>query len=303
MPRPPLSVEEYREMIQARVNRLTNKPRGAKAADLGYEFQEFVCIVELIKLAVKSFTDDDIDMHIQRQGPSEVDDIHIRIGRDRRFIQVKGEASPSWTRDLVLDFWADHEKFGGDQSPPSLELCVNSIENELTMKRNRGNHRLDFVTVYHIDALWMDEPFLQYEISMYLNDLSLAGFHDDLWEYTWTDIVSGFRRMRHQGMIADIFDVVAKLSRHTVRSLRPSDEHYPDIDDLIDRLNDIPELHFAGDRVKLVVTMADEGCLVPPTHVYDWHRVYNVLTTNTPRTIDEFFVATRPRRNSANRGC
>lgn len=77
MPRKNLSVEDYRKLIEARIDRLARKTRGARAADFGYEFQEFVCVYELVKLAGEAVARGIDDIHIQTQGPSEVDDIHM----------------------------------------------------------------------------------------------------------------------------------------------------------------------------------------------------------------------------------
>lgn len=197
---------------------------------------------------------------------------------------MKGEARRAWTQELVLDFWQDYLDYQNDPRPPGLELCVNSLENEVTMARNRtndyGENRPNTSLIclclprrHRVDGAAVPSD----EICTYLDDLALVGFHDDLWEYTWTDILSGFRKVKHQGMIADIFDVVVHLSRSTIRSLRMAQPDYEGYELLIEELNNIEELHFAADSIKMVVTMTEEDCLTPPTHVYAWNDVFQKL--------------------------
>lgn len=297
MPRKDLDQEAYEKLLDQRSKRAKSKVTGGRAFDFGYEFQEFVCIFELLTVAREAVEGASSNAHVHRQTEGLIDD--VRVWRDdfRRYIQVRGGSGVYWDANLIISYIDQYEEYIKSPFTFRLELCVDSDENRVRMDKNvpmEGDANyvtrdLAFVRTYNVNSSWMTSPHLQLEIILCLERIAPELYHDDLWFVTFWSVLAAFRSSGSTGSLSDLFDVVATLCKYdTVRFSKPS-EDFIHREWLIDELNEILELSFVEDGDIVSVTLPDEETIKPSTIRFGWSDNYENFLDRPPETSDEFF--------------
>lgn len=262
------------------------KHTGAEGGQQGYDFQDFVTVVEIIRIALRTPSANLANVKVAQNAPrSQVDDLHIMEGTKRRHVQIKSDARLSWRKKLVREFRHDRTLFRREVKNLTLELCVRNDDLALTLDRNKANHHLSFVTVTAIDIDWMNN-FPSPEILTMLRRLTTVFPSEDelvgLWnqlEGCWTRI---FKRR------ADMATLFARSNLSTGGALRsfarPSDR----VLKIAARLKSLaPDLLVSVDGDTII--LRDPGIIVRTDLDKDRSNLGSVLDTHPPRSLVETF--------------
>lgn len=146
----------------------------------GYDFQEMVSIVEVLRLATAFLAileqhDEPDPVHLRQNERVGVDDLVVTTPRLHRHLQIKGEDEPSWRKSLIAPFLSDIAAYGNlADFDLTLELWVGSKASEAKMIRNLPTPELSNVVVRHLDRNLLDKPFLDPEIEDIMRSLCLS---------------------------------------------------------------------------------------------------------------------------------
>jgi hypothetical protein len=239
-----------RDRILAEAER---KNAGAISSDLGTDFQHFVAVVEILRLAASTPVDEVAATWIaENVRGSEVDDIHIVQGHRRRHIQVKSDPDVHWITKLRREFKHDRILFREQREHLVLELCVRNEALASKLDANRYRHRLGFVKVSAVDIDWL-LSFPSEETLDLVRPLVLSSESDEYLEDMWYQVKGVWDvRLRRSGTLNAIFSRARLATGFAMRAVG-TNESCIEVADALNEAGDEGLLYSAdGERLRLI---------------------------------------------------
>lgn len=299
--------EIYRARVEKFDRTLGKQHTGAAAATVGFDFQDMVCVIEVLRLAAallkeRAETGLEIDFTVEQNSFDAVDDFVVVARNYRRHLQVKAGADPAWRKRLVDSFWSDHFKYhAAGNVPIILELVVSSVETRDKMQSNLADHHLDMIGVQITNPTAnLEKPYVDREVRSLLHRLSLVGGHDGFFIAMFGATMAGWKNAGRRGTIREVFRHVSAASLYTLSSLsKPTEE----MTSIVDALNaNIEQLRFSADGYSLAVRYKHGLAVTPEIKAYEWRTIFSAFEGGVPRSLLEFqdALGTRRRRNRKN---
>jgi hypothetical protein len=294
-------MDEIEKKHWARVEKfnrtLTKQKTGAASAVNGFDFQEMVTIVEILKLA-KIIREAIVTnrpvagVRVEQNSEDAVDDMFITTIGYRRHIQIKGGDDPSWEARLVDAFWSDYFRYRHERDKLRLDLIVASKAAEEKMVRNMASHDLERTKIrISASQAQLPRPFSQKIVKDLIDSVSHTGWHALKHQSMWSYLLGGWRDSGRSGTMTRVFREISKVSNYTIASLA---KMTPQMRETLGLLEDrIPELKFAADGNKLLVKYRYGSALLPP---YPWKEILKTFDGRVPETLEEFEDALGTRR-------
>ncbi|MDV4160583.1 hypothetical protein R1538_05545 [Rhizobium leguminosarum] len=279
---------------------LSNQRTGAASAVKGFDFQEMVSIVEILKLAKVirgeiAANRPVANIRVEQNSDDAVDDLFITTIGYRRHVQIKGGGDPSWDARLVDAFWSDFFRYRHEPDKLHLELIVASEAAQEKMVRNMASHDLDRTKVkISASQAQLPRPFSQKVVKDLINSVSHTGWHGLKHQSMWSYLLGGWRDSGRSGSMTRVFREISKVSNYTIASLAKMTPQMRETLALLE--NQIPELKFAADGNRLLVRYRHGSAVFPP---YPWKEILRTFDGRIPETLEEFedvLGTRRPRR-------
>lgn len=289
--------KKHWDRVQKFDQTLPRQRTGAAAAVKGFDFQEMVSIVEILKLAsavrkAMLASRPTPGIHVEQNSYDAVDDLIVTSIGYRRHIQIKGGDDPSWEARLVDAFWSDYFRYKTGQNNLHLELVVASTTAKEKMIRNMTAHDLDHIKVkVSASRAQLPRPYSQRVVKNLIASVSHTGWHACTYQSMWSYLLGGWRDSGRKGTIKRVFREISKVSSHTISSLANMTPQMKETLALLE--GRIPELQFAADGNRLLVRYRHGSAVLPP---YPWKDIFQTFAGRMPETLEEFEDALGTRR-------
>ncbi|QDG93260.1 hypothetical protein NIBR502774_12540 [Rhizobium sp. NIBRBAC000502774] len=231
---------------------------GGLAGQLGYRFQTLVVVRAILEAAANNSGDN--PLFEQEARDSSTDDLHaIWDTQYRDHYQIKAVKDLSWLAALVRQF-----KYEARKHPSAnLKLIVDNEQTMRSMAANRHDYELGFVEVDYLDRGWVTQPYLNFGICKWLEQLSLMPSHPTrdaaMWNHIYSTWVNDFGG--GNGHIKKLFAHISRTSGYTISSLKPTTS---DMNLIAFELGEaIPDLEFSADGYTIVATTERGRTLIP----------------------------------------
>lgn len=259
-----------------------NKHTGAKGGQKGYDFQDLVSIIRVLRLITeKNWMNLDRFYVRANAAASQVDDLHIWVDAKRMHIQIKSDPSVTWEKKLRKEF--SHDK--GAYRQTKFELWVTSKRNKDSLDDNKGKHKLKFVVVDYVDIEYQKAPYRHEVAVKKLNWLCLPSDEKSFHHGIWNNIEGVWRRLTERDCTVERLLLEASKASGYVIKIPP--KHPAKMTELINVLRDkLPAFEFsAAGRTLLYRYRHLEG--MAPLHT-DVEMVIDELISSPPTTEKEF---------------
>ncbi|WP_133178036.1 hypothetical protein [Rhizobium rhizogenes] len=294
-------LDHYRRRVEKFDRTLEKQRTGAAAATVGFDFQEMVSVIEVLRLGQVVLDERlrgnrELYFIVEQNSFVAVDDFIVVCDSYRRHLQIKASDDPSWRERLVNSFWSDYFKFANDGNRRLLlELVVWSRDACEKMRRNMADHHLDRIRVeISSPTANYEAPFLDKNVRALLHGLSLVGGHDQFFQSMFGAVMAGWKNAGRRGEIREVFKQISRASLFTLTSLAKPDAAMMVMTDKLNRR--IKELRFAADGDSLGVRYRYGMARVPEFKSYEWRTLFSAFSEGVPRDLLEFQEALGSRR-------
>ncbi|MFB2606608.1 hypothetical protein ACE04B_32380, partial [Rhizobium phaseoli] len=293
--------ENYRQRVEKFDRTLGKQHTGAASATLGFDFQEMVCVIEVLELA-KAVLDQrdlnkvELNFTVEQNSFVAVDDFVVLAETYRRHLQIKASDDPAWRERLVNSFWSDHFNHGMDGALPLiLELVVWSEDARDKMQRNMAEHHLHLIDVrISVPTAKHQTPYADRNVRKLLDRVSLVGGHDLFFVAMFGAVMTGWKSAKRQGEIREVFRQISSASLFTLTSLSKPDDAMVS---MTKALNDrIRQLRFSADGDSLGVRYKYGLARSPEIKSYEWRTIFSAFSEGIPGSLEEFQEALGSRR-------
>jgi hypothetical protein len=239
MPKSPTSPAK-RIKTRTRNDRKTRKITGSRAAVKGFDFEELVALVSILKAEYDRKAKDPRLYHFCAYDDAFVDDLVIDApGAPRRWIQIRAREKAVWPKELKDDF--DEQRM--DNPNDDFVLMVDSLGKRELLKSDP--RRLVFVHPDYVDIEWMNAPFLEKPIVTMLEHLTKDRWHLQQSATMWAWVQSAWRQVGRRGTLEQILSIASSNSEGAIRSGVPCSMEQSRLLELLSKMDGA---RFTGDR-------------------------------------------------------
>lgn len=265
--------------IRTSQERRISKITGSRAAVKGFDFEELVALVNILRSLRDRKANDPRQYIFRAYADAFVDDLVIEApDESRRWIQIRARKKVTWSKDLLQDFVDQRHERPDD----ALELCVDE-EGKAADLRTHLRAPVD-VYVDYVDIAWLDEAYESREMRNILLSLTREGEHEELLLNLWDWLARAWKRMKRDANLEEIVTAATSLSNGAIMSVVGLNSRLVRI---LDLLAEIKNMRFNADNSNLWYEFLALNGHVKSKGRVPWQLFLDTFDT-VPKSVVEF---------------